>query len=126
VRALLLITGGLLAGSPVFAASTRTPEQRAFQVCISCHSVDPANNDTPGPNLAGVIGRPIASVRGYDYTPAMKAFAAKQGKWTAELIGRFVQDPLKMVPGTRMEAPPGVDNEALRELVLAYLKGSVN
>ena len=106
---------------PVFAASTRTPEQRAFQVCVSCHSTDPGNTDTPGPNLAGVIGRPIAAVPGYDYTSAMKAFAKTNGKWTAALIEQFVQDPLKLVPGTRMEPPPGVDNEALRKLVLQYL-----
>ncbi len=121
MRVFFLITGVLLGSAPVFAASTRTPEQRAFQVCVSCHSIDPANNDTPGPNLAGVIGRPIASVRGYDYTPAMKAFAAKEGTWSAELIEQFVQDPLKMVPGTRMEPPPGVENEALRKSVLQYL-----
>ena len=111
---------------PVFAASTRTPEQRAFQVCVSCHSTDPGNNDTPGPNLAGIIGRPIAAVAGYDYTPAMKAFAMKNGKWTAVLTEQFVQDPLKLVPGTRMEPPPGVDNEALRKLVLQYLEKGAN
>lgn len=56
----------------------------------------------------------------------MKAFAKTQGKWTAALLDQFVQEPHKMVPGTRMEPPPGADNEPVRKLVLQYLEKGAN
>jgi cytochrome c len=97
------------------------PGERAFQYCFSCHSVDPAETDLQGPNLFGVVGRPIASLPGYEYSAAMRAFGKANGKWTLALIERFIQEPHKMVPGTVMEGPPGVDDAEVRKLILGYL-----
>ena len=115
-----MIAGGFATSAPALAAD-KDPGARAFQVCISCHAIDPDVTDQPGPNLSGILGRPIASLPGYKYTAAMKAFAKKNGKWSLALIERFIQDPVKVVPGTRMEQPPGVEDEGLRKLVLEYL-----
>lgn len=74
-----------------------------------------------GPNLNGVIGRPIASMEGFPYSAGMKAFGA--GKtWTPELIAQFIQDPKAMVPGTAMTKPPGPRTPADRTALLEYLK----
>ncbi len=71
--------------------------------------------------MNGVIGRPIASKAGFDYSPAMKAFGV--GKvWTPELIAQFIQDPKAMVPGTAMTKPPGPRTPAERTALLDYLK----
>ena len=68
-----------------------------------------------------MIGRPIASKAGFDYSPGMKAFGA--GKtWTPELIAQFIQDPKAMVPGTAMQKPPGPRTHADRTALLEYLK----
>ena len=73
------------------------------------------------PNLIGVIGRPIASKTGFQYSDAMKSFGV--GKvWTPELIGQFIQDPKGMVPGTAMEKPPGPRKPDERAALLDYLK----
>ena len=79
----------LAAGASSFAQPIDDPGERAFQFCFSCHSVEANQTEVlSGPNLNGVIGRPIASKAGFDYSKAMKTFGA--GKvWTPELIAQF-------------------------------------
>jgi cytochrome c len=99
------------------------PGERAFSFCFSCHSVDPNETATlQGPNLQGVLGRPIASKAGFDYSPELKAFAAGGKVWTAELIAEFLRDPGALVPGTAMQKPPGPRNDADRAALIEYLK----
>ncbi len=92
----------LSAGASAFGQPIDDPGERAFQFCFSCHSVGANQTEIlSGPNLNGVVGRPIASKQGFDYSPAMKTFGT--GKvWTPELIAQFIQDPRAMVPGTGM------------------------
>lgn len=110
------------AGAPALAQPIDDPGERAFQFCFSCHSVEANQTEVlSGPNLNGVIGRPIASKAGFDYSPSMKTFGA--GKmWTAELIAQFIQDPRAMVPGTAMQKPPGPRSPEERSALLEYLK----
>jgi cytochrome c len=103
------------------AAALEDPAERAFQYCYSCHSVDPSDSGLPGPNLHGLIGRPVASLADFKYSPALKEFATSGARWTPELIERFIQDPGAMVPGTRMEPPLGADQPEVRRLVLEYI-----
>jgi cytochrome c len=114
----------VFAAGASFAASAQgisDPGERAFSYCFSCHSVDP--NETAnltGPNLGGVIGRPIASKADFEYTDELKAYG--MGKvWTPELILQWIQNPRAMVPGTRMERPPGPRTEAERAALIDYL-----
>ncbi len=112
----------IAAGASAFAQPIDDPGERAFQFCFSCHSVEANQTEVlSGPNLNGVIGRPIASKAGFDYSKAMKTFGA--GKvWTPELIAQFIQDPKAMVPGTAMTKPPGPRTPADRTALLDYLK----
>ena len=112
----------IAAGASAFAQGISDPGERAFQYCFSCHSVEKNQTETlTGPNLNGVIGRPIATKAGFNYTEAMKTFG-KGKTWTPELIAQFIKDPKAMVPGTRMEKPPGPRNDAERSALLEYLK----
>ena len=55
----------LAAGAPTFAQGISDPGERAFSYCFSCHSVEANQTETlSGPNLAGIVGRPIASKAG--------------------------------------------------------------
>ncbi len=107
--------------SPASAAATADPGERSFLFCYSCHSVNPAETDLPGPNLFGVVGRPVAAQAGFKYSDGLTAFARDNPIWTPELIERFIQDPTGVAPGTRMEPPPGVDKPAVRKVILEYL-----
>ena len=68
-----------------------------------------------------VVGRPVAAVPGFDYSPAMKRFAERNPRWTAELIGRYAADPEALVPGTSM-AFHGMPDPAEREALIDYLE----
>jgi cytochrome c len=70
-----------------------------FMRCAACHNADKDGGNGLGPNLFGVVGRKAASKEGYSYSPALK----KSGIiWTNSALKKWVSNPAKMVPGTRM------------------------
>jgi len=98
------------------------PGERAFSYCYSCHSVDPNETaELQGPNLIAILGRPVASVSGFEYSPALRAFAAGGKVWTAELLGQWIENPESLVPGTEMQKPIGPRTSEERRLLIEYL-----
>jgi cytochrome c2 len=89
----------------------------AFAVCGACHAVTPDGAALIGPNLYGVVGRAVASVPGFDYSPELEAVG---GQWTPERIDEFLLDPAAFAPGTRMGFV-GVADPAERANIVAYL-----
>ena len=65
--------------------------------CAACHSIDGAPSN--GPTLAGVVGRDIASVQGFQYSRAMQD---ARGVWSRRRLQDFLTDPQSEVPGTTM------------------------
>jgi cytochrome c len=101
-----------------------TRGERAFQRCYACHSVDP--NETAklqGPSLYRIMGRPAASIAGFEYSDAMRAKAAAGLVWDAAALERYIADPEAMVPDTRMSIPPTRDEQERADLI-AYLARS--
>jgi len=88
------------------------------QSCALCHSTgQPGQVSTgQGPILAGVIGRPAASVPNFTYT---KALQASHLVWNAPTLERFLSGPGILVPGTAMPIP--VANPADRRDLIAFL-----
>ena len=74
--------------------------QKISAVCSSCHSLGKGEPAKIGPNLFGVVGGPHAHMEGYAYSDAMKALAGD--KWTEEALNKFLWNPQKTVPGTKM------------------------
>jgi cytochrome c len=106
----------------VHAAGDPARGERVFQYCYSCHSVDPNETATlQGPSLVGIVGRRIAAQQGFEYSPAMRAFAQEHDVWTENLLNRYVADPEAMVPKTTM-AFRGVEEADERANLLAFLK----
>lgn len=95
--------------------------ERAFQYCYSCHSVEPGETGLQGPNLAEIVGRPVAAQEGFDYSPAMRAFALREPVWTQDLLDRFLAAPAEVVPQTSMDVR-GVEDAAERADLMAYLE----
>jgi cytochrome c len=89
----------------------------AYAPCAACHSVKRGENRL-GPHLAGIVGRPKASVAGFNYSQALKA---KKGVWTEADLIAYITNPKAAVPGTRMMSP-GVKDPAKRAALIAYLK----
>lgn len=95
--------------------------ERAYQKCYSCHAVEPGKNDLAGPSLNGIVGRPVASVPGFEYSRPLRRFAAGNPRWTRALIDRYAADPDALVPGTSM-AFHGMPDPAERKALLDYLE----
>ena len=92
--------------------------QEVFLVCRACHTIEEGAVHTIGPNLWGVLDRPVASAEGYDrYTPAMVALG---GDWSPERLDRYLRQPMEEVKGTTM-AFPGVPGPRDRADLIAWL-----
>lgn len=118
-RALPLLT--LVAASvasPAYADTVKEAGKRVFQRCAACHSIDPSAPAKFGPNLSGVVGRKVASVPGFRYSPALQA---QKFVWTESQLDKWLKNPRALVPGTAMPVG-GVADATERKAVIAYLK----
>ena len=109
-----------VAALPSAAAPAGDPVKgkAVFARCAACHKIAPAAPGGIGPNLAGVHGRTAGRQPGFAYSPAMKG---SRLRWDDATLSRFLAAPNKVVPGTRMMAPP-VANPQHRANLIAYLK----
>ena len=126
MKALLLAGAGLLiacASSIQAGPGPSTAGERAFQKCYSCHSIALGEAKLTGPQLGGIVGRPIASEPGFEYSPALRRFGKREPRWTAELLDRYIADPEALVPGTSM-AFNGIPDPAERAALIDYLSES--
>jgi aldose sugar dehydrogenase len=86
--------------------------------CGGCHKAIDGATHTYGPDLAGVVGRPVASASGFKgYSPALQAL---RGKWTKERLDAFLAAPQSVAPGTAMTFR-GVSDPVQRAAIIEYL-----
>ncbi len=104
------------------ASAAAVPDAKAgatvFGKCKGCHSVNADGKNGAGPNLYGVVNRPVASAAGFAYSDAMKGKADQ--KWTPELLNTYLADVKGTVPGTKMSFP-GLPDAAARANLIAFL-----
>jgi cytochrome c len=115
-----LLTGGadrmirrwdVLSGEPIGAAVIGTPEDplaayagdhgaEVFRACVACHTLSSDEGDKAGPTLSGIFGRRIATLPGYNFSPALKKLDIV---WTPETVSKlFEVGPAAYTPGTKM------------------------
>jgi cytochrome c len=99
-------------------ASDEPQVPEAFEPCASCHSFKEDDPAQEAPSLWGVVGRKVASVEGFDYSPALKSLG---GVWDRARLDQFLTNPKAMVPGTQMKLG-GIQDSARRAAVLDYLE----
>ena len=94
-----------------------TNGEAAFGQCKACHDLV---QNRIGPPLHGVVGRKAGAVPGFIYSDADKSSGII---WTPEKLFQFLEQPRRVMPGTRMTFA-GVSNAQKRADIVAYLKAN--
>jgi cytochrome c len=87
------------AGDPL-AAYAGDHGADVFRACVACHTLGAEQANRAGPTLAGIFGRRIATLPGYNFSEALKHLDIV---WTPETISRLFEiGPSAYTPGTKM------------------------
>ncbi len=86
-----------------------------YNLCQSCHA-----NPQVAPRLQGILNSPIANLRSYDYSEALKRIAKKKSHWNADTLDEFLANPSRFAPGNKMGFQ-GLLNKADRDALIQYL-----
>ncbi len=82
------------------AAFAGDPGAEVFRACVACHTLTPDEGNRAGPTLAGIFGRRIATLPGYNFSEALKKLEIV---WTPETVAKlFEVGPATYTPGTKM------------------------
>jgi cytochrome c len=92
-----------------------TAGEEVYARCSACHALA---YDRTGPRHCGLLGRRAGSVKGFGYSEAMER---SRIVWSEKTLDRFLQNPLKAVPGTSM-GYSGVTDRKERADLIAYLQ----
>ena len=99
------------------AAELIAAGEKAYSKCQSCHTIDAGGANGIGPNLAGVMGGPVAAKGGFAYSAELKALG---GTWDWDKMNTWLKNPKGYVPGTKMSFA-GLSKVEDRAAIAAYL-----
>src|SRR5271166_71178 len=94
--------GDVVAGAPAdpLSAFAGDPGAEVFRACVACHTLRRDDGPRAGPSLAGIFGRRIATLPGYDFSDALRRLDII---WTPETVAKlFELGPMAYTPGTKM------------------------
>ena len=116
MRLLAASLAALLASTPALAADGNAERgEEIYTRCKACHTLE---QNRVGPRHCGMVGRKAGSVPNYQYSAAMKKYGVT---WNEQTLDKFIENPLKTVPGTKM-GYAGVKDPQERADLIAYLK----
>lgn len=110
----------VLAAAAAAAAADPAPGdakagEEIYSRCLACHALA---HDRTGPRHCGLFGRRAGTVKGFDYSDAMKR---SNIVWNEQTLDRFLASPLTAVPGTTM-GYAGVTDPKERADLIAWLR----
>ncbi len=97
--------------------------ESVFQLCSTCHALQPDDRPREGPNLRGFSGRKAGTADGsFDYSPVLKQSG---WVWDQALLQAFLLNPRRALPGTTMTFV-GLKSAEDRAAVACYLERETN
>jgi cytochrome c len=105
--AALLATGDATKGAAIFAK------------CAACHTIEQGGADGIGPNLYGIVGKPIGKhAAGFAYSGDL---AGHGGDWSYENLDAWLKSPKAFAAGTKMTFA-GLGSAEDRANLILYLR----
>lgn len=106
--------------APLLASADAAAGEAVFKKCQACHSGEKGGPNKVGPDLWGIVGRPMAAHEGFNYSAAIKEFGAGKN-WDYEALASFVTKPKAYIKGTSMGFA-GLAKPEDRANLIAYLR----
>jgi cytochrome c len=94
--------GDVLVGTPAdpLVAYAGDPGADVYRACVACHTLNANDGVRAGPTLAGLFGRKIATLPGYNFSAALTKMNIV---WTPDTVSKlFEVGPNAYTPGTKM------------------------
>jgi cytochrome c len=92
---------------------------QVFRACVACHTLQRDRGNRAGPSLRGIFGRRIATLPGYNFSPALKKLDIV---WTPETLSKLFEiGPSAFTPGTKMPEQR-IESAQDREALIEFLK----
>ncbi|WP_397591923.1 c-type cytochrome [Sphingorhabdus sp.] len=91
--------------------------EAVFKKCAACHTIAQGGANGIGPNLWASMGKAHGHVAGFAYSDALKSIP---GNWDWEGMDKWLANPKKYAPGTKMTFA-GLGNPEERANLILYL-----
>lgn len=112
--------GPAASGPPLealLAAADLAKGEAVFAKCATCHTINAGGANGIGPNLHAKLGKPLASIAGFNYSAALKEVG---GTWDFKKMDQWLASPRKFANGTTMSFA-GLSNPEDRANLIAWL-----
>ena len=107
---------------PLLAAADPKAGEAIFKKCTACHTGEKGGVNKVGPNLWGIVNRPVASHEGYSYSAGMKTFSdGGKAVWDYDHLSGFLTAPKAYVKNTAMGFG-GLKKVEDRAAIIAYMR----
>jgi cytochrome c len=117
-----VVEEGAAAEGPALATLLATGDpakgQAVFAKCTACHTIEQGGANGIGPNLYGILGKPIGKhAAGFAYSADLSGHG---GEWTYENMDAWLKAPKQFAAGTKMTFA-GLGSAEDRANVILYM-----
>ena len=105
----------------VLAAADPAAGEKLFAKCTACHTINAGGANGIGPNLNGVLGKPVGKhAAGFAYSADLSGHG---GNWDYASMDAWLKSPKAFAAGTKMSFA-GLSKPEDRANIMAYLKAN--